>query len=198
MLYSWPSEGSTLRYAVDENNARWATPHFGDYLGLALTEIGADRVHVVAHSMGTRVLADALVHLRPEDAQRLGQVVFAAPDVDAAVFTQLAAQLGAGPPARTLYASSQDKALKASQLLAKYPGAGQSGPDIVVVAGVDTIDATELDTGLMSHSYFGDRTSILSDIFALLRGAKPDQRFGLALRTNPDGLRYWIFKPRNA
>lgn len=201
LLYSWPSEGATLRYTVDENNARWATPHLRDHLHLALTDIGATRVHVLAHSMGNRLLADALTQLDAPAATRLGQIVFAAPDVDAAVFTQLANLFTAtiaSQARRTLYASSKDKALHASQLLAKYPRAGQSGPDIVVVSGIDTIDASDLDTGLMSHSYFGDRTSILGDLFHLLRGRTPEDRFGLSAQTSPTGLPYWIFTPRLA
>ena len=203
MLYSWASAGTPEGYHADENSARWATPHLIDHLRLALSEIGADRVHVIAHSMGNRLLTEALVQLPPDLLQRLGQLVFAAPDVDAGVFTQLAkaftAMLGAaGSPRRTLYASSNDKALLASRFLTTYPRAGQSGPDIVVVAHVDTIDATELDTGLMGHSYFGDRTSVLCDLFYVIRGQTPAGRFGLRPKTSRAGLPYWIFNQREA
>jgi esterase/lipase superfamily enzyme len=122
--------------------------------------------------------------------------VFAAPDVDAGVFTDLAHSFVRGSGRFTLYASSKDQALRLSRRLKKYPRAGQSGKGIVVVAGVDTIDATKLDTGLMSHSYFVDHTSIVSDIFAIMRhGHPPDQRVGLRPVRHPDGL-YWAFTPQ--
>jgi esterase/lipase superfamily enzyme len=86
--------------------------------------------------------------------------------------------------------------LRLSRRLKKYPRAGQSGKGIVVVAGVDTIDATALDTGLMSHSYYGDNTSIVADIYAIIRqGHPPDQRFGLRSVRHPDG-QYWAFTPQ--
>jgi esterase/lipase superfamily enzyme len=192
MLYSWPSEGTTLRYPTDADNSLWTRPHFADFLRLALAHLGARRLHLLAHSMGNRIVTQGLADLSPTESTGLGQVIFAAPDVDAAVFTQLAAQFLHRADRYTLYASSNDLALKASQQLARYPRAGQSGPDIVVIDGIDTIDASKLDTGLMSHSYYGDRTSMLSDLFSLIRNnLEPSKRFGLTATENG----YWTFLP---
>jgi esterase/lipase superfamily enzyme len=125
--------------------------------------------------------------------------VFAAPDLDAARFARLAATFAGRATGCTLYASSNDRALRASQRWARHPRAGQSGPDIVVVAGVDTVDASELDTGLMGHSYYGDRRSVLADLFYVIRdGLAPAARFGLTAMTHPSGLDYWRFAPSDA
>jgi esterase/lipase superfamily enzyme len=192
MLYSWPSEGTTLRYPTDADNSLWTRPHFADFLRLALSRLGARRLHLLAHSMGNRVVTQGLADLTPTESAGLGQVIFAAPDVDAAIFTQLAAQFLHRADRYTLYASSNDLALKASQKLARYPRAGQSSPTIVIIDGIDTIDASQLDTGLMSHSYYGDRTTILSDLFSLIRNnLEPRKRFGLT--ASNDG--YWTFLP---
>ncbi|WP_306208689.1 alpha/beta hydrolase [Actinoplanes sp. RD1] len=192
MLYSWPSEGTTLRYPTDADNTLWTRPHFADFLRLALSQLGARRLHLLAHSMGNRVVTQGLADLTPTESTSLGQVIFAAPDIDAAVFTQLAAQFPHHADRYTLYASSNDLALKASQKLARYPRAGQSGPAIIVIDGIDTIDASQLDTGLMSHSYYGDRTSILADLFSLIRNnLEPSKRFGLTATENG----YWTFLP---
>jgi pimeloyl-ACP methyl ester carboxylesterase len=82
-LYSWPSEGATLRYLVDSDNAEWSWEHFVTLLRGLLVDAGARRVHVVAHSMGNRLLTMALTALDtsilPPGAGRLGQIVFAAP-----------------------------------------------------------------------------------------------------------------------
>lgn len=192
MLYSWPSEGETLSYPADADNSLWTRPYFADFLRLTLGGIGAQRVHLLAHSMGNRVVTQGLADLTPAESKGLGQVVFAAPDVDAGVFTQLATQFLRRAHRYTLYASSSDRALQMSQTLAHYPRAGQSGPDIVVIDGLDTIDASQLDTGFMSHSYFGDRTSVLSDLFSLIRNdLEPGRRFGLTAHTSG----YWTFLP---
>lgn len=192
MLYSWPSEGETLRYPTDADNSLWTRPHFADFLRLTLRDLGTRHVHLLAHSMGNRVVTQGLADLTTEESTGLGQVIFAAPDMDAAVFTHLAAQFGRRAERYTLYASSGDLALKASQKLARYPRAGQSGPDILVLEDIDTIDTSPLDTGLMSHSYYGDRTSVLSDLYSLIRnGHGPNERFGLSAA---DGG-YWTFRP---
>ncbi|MEV0561471.1 alpha/beta hydrolase [Dactylosporangium sp. NPDC050588] len=194
MLYSWPSRAQLHAYVADQNNADETAGHFADFLDLALTGVGAGRVHAIAHSMGNRVLTDGLATLGPDAARHLGQVAFAAPDVDASSFTQQAARFAGRATGYTLYASSNDEALRASQMVQGYPRAGQAGPDILVVDGVDTIDASLLETGLMGHAYFGDRTSVLSDLFDLIRhGHPPAERFGLRGRKNRAGRDYWLF-----
>ncbi|WP_328785413.1 alpha/beta hydrolase [Streptomyces canus] len=199
MVYSWPSRSAVLSYPEDENNARWTVSHFQDFLRLVLTGSGVEVAHVVAHSMGGRVVTEALAQFDttalPEGSGRLGEVVFAAPDVDSAVFRQLAPAIARQARGCTLYASSKDRALKVSRRLAGYARAGQSGDGIVVVDGVHTIDATGLDTGLMSHSYVGEHSSILSDIYTLLaHGHPPSERFGLEAVRGPHG-NYWAFQP---
>lgn len=199
ILYSWPSEGATLRYTVDENNVRWTVQHFSEFLRLALTQLGARVVHVIAHSMGNRCLTEALRTFDTaslgETAAGLGQVVFAAPDIDSETFVDLAHEFHRQAGRFTLYASSTDKALLASKAINGYPRAGDSGPGLVIAEHVDTVDATLVDTSLMGHTYIGQNDSILSDVFDLMRdGRPPDERFRLAARQRA-GKRYWYFKP---
>src|SRR5882672_3798468 len=183
MLYSWPSAAQVHKYTVDETNIRWTQVHFRQFLQLCAGELGAQAVHVIAHSMGNRALAETLAlpdAERPPHAARLREVILAAPDIDAATFRQLAAQFHNQADRCTLYASSKDEALKLSKQVHGYPRAGDSGAGLTIVAGVDTIDATDIDTSLVGHSYYGDNRSILSDIFYLLKdGTAPGQRFGL-------------------
>src|SRR5262249_3928272 len=140
LLFSWPSEGALLNYIADQNRAQWAVPHFRDFIRLVRTELGVERLHIIAHSMGNLVLSGGLVQLA--DVEGFGQIVFAAPDVDAGVFTNQVALFGHSALRHTLYASSQDRALRASQTLAGYPRAGEAGAGLVVLGGVDTIDAS--------------------------------------------------------
>ncbi|MFG2913437.1 alpha/beta hydrolase [Kitasatospora sp. NPDC048298] len=199
MLYSWPSKASVTDYAADGNAARRAVPYFQDFLRHVLTDTGVDELHIVAHSMGNRVVVDALADLDttalPAGAGRLGQVVFTAPDVDAEVFRQLLPRIVRQARGCTLYVSANDLALAASHRLAEHPRAGQAGPGLVVAPGLDTVDVSDLDTGLMGHSYPGDHRSVLSDLHGLLRhGHGPSQRYGLARVPHPDGA-YWAFQP---
>jgi esterase/lipase superfamily enzyme len=198
MMYSWPSEGAVLRYLVDENNVRWSTAKFLEWLKLALSSYGLSRVHIIAHSMGNRLVAEALSQLNtaelPTHAASLSHVVLAAPDIDAGVFADLAKLFHSRAERVTLYASSKDVALRLARQLARYPRAGQSGPGLVVIDGVDTVDATDLDTGFMSHSFVADNTSVLSDVYDLLRtNAAPSERFRLEGK-HKEGRMYWAFR----
>jgi esterase/lipase superfamily enzyme len=196
MLYSWPSTGGTLRYMEDETNARWTVPHFDEFLTMARTAIGATGIHVIAHSMGNRVLTECLRTHRLEGAgAKLLQVVLAAPDIDADTFADLAREFNAQAERVTLYASSGDLALKASKLVHGYPRAGDSEPTLVITDGVDTIDASGIDTNLLGHSYVGTATSILADVHALVEnGHAPAERpFHLEAREQ-QGRCYWLFR----
>jgi esterase/lipase superfamily enzyme len=200
ILYSWPSEAKLPLYTADENNIDWTLPHFEDFLNLLLTSVGADMVNTIAHSMGNRIMVRALDRLNystlPEHAAKLRNVIFAAPDIDAATFKQFVKQFKQKADRLTLYASSNDKALKASMSVhGGYPRAGIAGADITIVDGLDTIDASDVDTSFMGHSYFGDNRSIISDIFYLIKhGFSPNDRSGLKPKTIQN-LGYWFFQP---
>ncbi len=197
-LYSWPSEGSVPRYTVDEANVSWSRPRFAKFIAMLRERVGADTVHVVAHSMGNRLVVETLAAMSQGAATGiagLNQVVFAAPDVDAGTFKDLAE--GFRPKANrfTSYASSEDLALKASKAIHKYPRAGESGLDLVVTESVDTVDVTAVDTSLLGHSYYAENRSVLSDLFYVIRnGTPPDERFGLVAKDRY-GSRYWTFRP---
>jgi esterase/lipase superfamily enzyme len=195
-LYSWPSEGSVPRYVIDETNVAWSRPRFAQFLAMLRDRIGAETVHILAHSMGSRLVAETMASLVPlahPRSARLRQLVFAAPDIDAATFKDLAAAFHEKVERVTLYASSDDLALIASKLVHRYPRAGESGLDLVILNAVDTIDATAVDTSLLGHSYYGDNRSVLADTFDLIRrGSPPHARFGLVAKDRY-GSRYWLF-----
>jgi hypothetical protein len=65
----------------------------------------------------------------------------------------------------------------------------------MVIPGLDTIDASAIDTDFLSHSYFSDNWPLLSDIYSILGFDKaPAERFGLAEMTHTQG-RYYAFRP---
>jgi esterase/lipase superfamily enzyme len=145
--------------------------------------------------MGSRAVFDAIRTLPNTKAPpQIKQLILAAPDIDAATFEQLSETMAKRVGRATLYANSNDEALKASHEIHGYPRAGESGMALVVTRGVDTIDASEVDTGLIGHSYFADRRSVISDIYDLIRfGIGPDKRFGLTA-SDFHGP-HWIFNP---
>lgn len=203
VLYSWPSESKVQRYPVDVGNTDWSGPRLIQFLSLLRQHLGADEVHIVAHSMGNRLLLNLLDAMAkqppalPANTAALGQVVFAAPDVDTEVFKAKAANLRGQAKQFTLYANSGDLALKASKVIQRYPRAGDAGPngaDLLILPPIDTVDATAVDTSFMGHSLYGDNRTVLSDLFRVLReGTPPKQRKGLDELTR-FGKTYWQFK----
>lgn len=199
VLYTWASEGSIspLAYNHDGRNADLTSAKFQQFLAALAQQAGLSSIHVIAHSMGTRVVSKSLAELsRSQPKVRLQQVALFAPDIDAALFRQMAGAMKTGAGHITVYASERDMALSASRRYATYPRAGQGGPGIVVVPGIDTIDATSADTSPLAffHGYYGDSRTVIGDLFYLLKGLAPKDRQGLVAR-DKQGQTYWAFRP---
>jgi len=191
VTYSWPSQATAAGYLDDEKAVERTVPNLRRFLADVAARSGASAVHVTAHSMGNRALLKAL---EPPAPARFAEVVSAAPDVDAGDFRAAVARTRAAAARWTLYASSNDRALQASQEIHHGRRAGDSGEGMVVVAGVESIDVSAVDTSLLGHSYYGENKSVISDLRLLLverRGAA--QRPSLAPRTK-DGITYWVLQ----
>ena len=193
VMYSWPSRGEIGAYAADEATVDSSARHLRGFLEEFHKQSGATTIHLIAHSMGGRVLTSALETLAMQrNLPKFKQVVLAAPDIDADSFRQLAAALGPAAERITLYASSKDKALAASKVVHREPRAGDTEFGVLVVNGVDTIDASLTDTEFLGHSYFD---SILFDLRSLFgKGLPPAQRPKLESHPVSGGL-YWLLKP---
>jgi esterase/lipase superfamily enzyme len=202
VLFSWPSRAATLEYTVDEQAAEWSIPDMKAVLASLATIAPGTPIYVIAHSMGNRVFTrgfQALLETDPGKRRPFKQLVLAAPDVDADVFTREIgpAILGKGPRV-TLYASSNDKALAASRgVHGGYRRLGESGKDLVVLQGLDTVDASTVNTEFLGHSYFGDSDTVMSDLkYVIRKSLPPEQREHFALERVKDAVigQYWRFK----
>lgn len=198
LCYSWPSKGEFLGYAADGDSATWSAPHLAAVIRRVRALKPGLRLHLVAHSMGNRVLTQALreLHLQHEPLQEsIQQVALAAPDIDRDVFEGLAEALRSSARRVTLYASSKDRALWVSKLLHRGPRAGDGGDAMLALDGVDAIDASQVETSLigLNHGYFAGKLSVLSDLALLLRtDTPPGRRPGLHPVPNK---RHWLMQP---
>jgi esterase/lipase superfamily enzyme len=195
VFFSWPSQGSYLGYTVDETNIDYAKADLKKFIQSFVRTSGARQIYLVAHSMGNRGLTGALSELfreSPEVKTSIKEVILAAPDIDAAVFKRDIVPALTGPGQNlTLYASSNDWALKASKRFHGYARAGDSGDHMTVVPGMITIDASGVETSFIGHVYFAESTSIISDIFEMFSGRqKPEERSHLVPVSTPTG-QYW-------
>jgi esterase/lipase superfamily enzyme len=197
ILYSWPSNGKFANYPADESEVIWTAPHLERFLAMLSKRSGAERIHLIAHSMGNRAVCDALKALSyfaPDTPERkvFHHVILAAPDIDADVFRQLADGLKRVSQTITLYASSKDKAIALSSRLHKNPRAGTL--PLVLLPFLESIDASDVETDFLAHGYFAGNWPLLADIFELITADKPAaSRFGLQTKRSTEGP-YYAFK----
>jgi|GEM_PF-5713528 len=204
--YSWPSHGSLRNYRTDEKMVQSSIRPFAEFLAELIESVPAStRLNILVHSMGNRAVLGALNRL-PEslrDRTPFQHIVFAAPDVAAETFrlqvkaaTKLAHHV-------TLYACSDDTALKASRQLHRDPRrpwvqierAGDATHP-VVEQGLHTIDVSAVDTSFMGHTYYGNNKTVLTDLlYQFKRDRQPDQCPWLHRVSTAEGS-YWKMDKR--
>jgi esterase/lipase superfamily enzyme len=197
IMYSWPSRASVEGYFSDEDNVQYSHQSIVQFIKDVKERSGAHKLHLIAHSMGNRALTSALVSLHESAYFKetcFNQIILAAPDIDAQIFiNDIAPNLTNCSSRVTLYASSKDKALMASRKLREnMHRVGDGGADIVCCAGIDTVDASSVDTDLLGHGYFADTLPLLHDITELLDSGKgPDERKLTPVKD--EDRSYWSF-----
>lgn len=198
VFYSWPSNNNTAKYTFDEANIKWSQSNIEKFLKDFAEKSDADQIYLIAHSMGTRALSRAYISLlskNPHLKSKFKEIILAAADIDADVFKRdIAPAMIQFDTPLTLYSSSKDKALKASKAFhGGYPRAGDSGENLIVLKGIESIDSTNLETEFVGHSYYANKKSVISDIFYLFRyGLRAEQRVGLKAYFSSAG-KYWKF-----
>ena len=204
-VYSWPSHGQfgASDYLADQRNSLAAADDLRAFLEFVVAKSGARIVHLIAHSMGNPLLLEALKQLQSKPAWadlHIGQVILAAPDMDAGEFAAAIPSLRDVANGITLYASASDQALIASTVVngLRGPRAGSVtalGP--VVVDGLDTIDITAAGMEILSfnHNSYAESPALLEDLRNLLQGLRPpDTREPSMQRIGNGTGAYWKYR----
>jgi len=197
-FFSWPSTGTKFSYLADADKAEASVPDFSTFLMKILNGTEIERLHIIAHSMGSRVLTFSLKDLDKDisfqqKAHIIQQIILGAPDIDQKTFkkTLLPAfkKMGKG---RTLYSSERDFPISLSEgFRGGRPRLGDAGKSIFVEEGLDTVEASGLSTR-DSHGYLFNTKEVLTDIFYLIvHGHGPLQRRLTAV--DKGSLKYWHF-----
>ncbi len=187
-FFSWPARGNVAAYPADEATIEASEGAITDFLVDFAANCGAEKVHVIAHSMGNRGLLRALQRIagnaQTQGKVKFTQVILAAPDVDRDLFLNLARLYPEHAERTTLYASDGDLPVHLSAGLHDAPRAGYYLP-YTVAPGVDTVAVPDFDVDLLGHSYFAQAEALLHDIYDLMRhGTPPAQRQRLSPATD--------------
>ncbi|MEX0337652.1 MAG: alpha/beta hydrolase [Arenibacterium sp.] len=117
LTYSWPSRGRALPYAYDTDRILFARVGMAQLLR-QVTDVGADRVLVVAHSMGGAVTMETLRQMDLKSpgwaARALSSIVLISPDLDVDVFRSQMARLSGLPNPFVIFVSRRDGILRLS------------------------------------------------------------------------------------
>ncbi|MDQ6765412.1 MAG: alpha/beta hydrolase, partial [Verrucomicrobiota bacterium] len=208
-VFSWPSKGNWWQYRTDRAAAKNAGKSLAAFIRSVAATNGVEKIHIIAHSMGNRVLLAALKDITesPQDqvSQKIGEVIFAAPAVPREEFSHQLDELdGRGMTRFTLYASSVDKALmvgfagELGHVLAGYV----AGARPLTHPHVDSIDVSEAGTiGLtnLNHDVFASNPVMLEDMRQLLqKGVRPPDKRLQILQPRPSGspAEYWYYSEK--
>lgn len=190
IAYTWPSDGGNLffGYFRDQASAEFTVFHLKEFLRTLMDMPDLNRIHVIAHSLGTDVTTTALrellietraAGLNPRDKFKIENLIMAAPDLDYGVVTQrlVGERLGPAFGRITVYTNAGDKALSVSSML--HSGIrfgkllpGQEKPrEIEIFNNVENVNFITVEggsDGFFNHGYFNKDPATLSDIITLI------------------------------
>lgn len=212
VAFCWPSNGAGIArptpeeplsqaYVDDSTAAVESRPAFARALRHVIGGVGAERVVLVPHSMGSQLVGETLASDMPLRSvlggAPLRAVAFMAPDVEARRFAEYIVP-AARPLARrlVLYTSARDRVLEVSGGRSETQRAGHHPEEPLTESGLETVDVTEavsaggwLQRTFGNHHALGRATGALRDLAWIVGGgAAADCRLaiGSATRT-PDG-----------
>lgn len=195
ILYSWPSRATVLSYAADTRTV--ADSAMLDEVAAFLTETaersGAERIHLVAHSMGTRVLLRALDRIAAHQGSQppiFNEVIFAAADIGVDEFENTWPRITPTGKRFTLYASQRDRALQVSAQVNRMRRVGDAR-EITLQPGLQTVDTTAASGGLLGHDDFAG--SALADFRAVVWLSLPPERRCVLRNAGSPEASFWSF-----
>jgi len=175
MMFSWPSKAKLLDYGYDRESAMWSRDALERVLDDVMASAGVGRVHIVAHSIGTMLTMEALRQLSARHAdvaaEKIGSVVFAAPDIDMDVFKSSVDRIGPIASKITLVTATNDRALAVSGMLAggiSRVGAAEKAQ--LEDFGLRVIDASESGWGIINHDLFVSNAQVRQVIRNVIDG----------------------------
>jgi esterase/lipase superfamily enzyme len=182
LLFSWPASSAIVTYGRDAERFEDSRAAILEALEGLSRDHGRERVNIVAHSMGARIV-EALASAPEAGSRPFANLVLIAPDIERERFLDLLPALASVVEDITVFVSDSDRLLLLSQSVHLAERLGQS--DGVDIEGVEVIDVTELeDAGFGGHLYHLTNRSVGRALEAILEG-RPDARLPEAAPSRP-------------
>lgn len=223
--FSWPSDANAQRYMADQDDADISAAALARFMRLVDDAVGPDtKVHVVAHSMGSRVTAQALARLEWErdifgDVKPFTNTILAGGDIDRIYFGQLMESAGPVPGKVTIYTSAHDRAVECSQLIRDLFSGDSRREDPKARIGLhsdeygratseayDTIDISEFGSKWgfrctnTDHADYAQEPEVFWDLSCVLAQEEPEGYLRQVFLDGPrednvSGGNYWLLEP---
>ncbi len=195
VFFSWPSKNRALSYLADRTQMRNSILALRDTIEEVRTSAGTNRLIIVAHSMGADLATEAIAQLKPGASRNKNlDLILAAPDIDRRYFVSELMPKISRLTNTTIYASENDQALNLSSNIHEAPRLGNPPPDPRTLDQVEFIDASRLKTSFVGHSYYGDQTNIISDMFYIVHRGLPAEKRAALVKVGQQGRHYWRFR----
>ena len=209
--FTWPSDGTLLGYGYDASSVDFAEADFKVFMGALQERVSGEHIHIIAHSMGTRLVVDYFESLKDAGGDPhtngVGHLVFAASDIAQDKFAKAVnspwghadRELANYTTSVTVYSSKHDRALRLSHEIHNDKRLGLSEPDTIFLdPDIVSIDASAIDPArwhqkfsfATRHSYVFDKADGVRDLRRLFAGEGPDMRPGLTPVTRRE-IGYW-------
>ena len=152
LLFSWPSAGAAGGYVYDRDSVLFAR---GDFARLLedLQRASQRRILILAHSMGSQLVMEALRQLKLEGKtaplRAIDGVVMMSPDIDPDVFRKQAKEIGKLPQPFVIMTTQNDHVLNLAGLVTGRKdrlGRIQSAEEVAGL-GVTVLDFTSFKNG---------------------------------------------------
>lgn len=167
LLFSWPANSTPFTYGADVADLEASTPHFIELLRDLSRSHDPGTISVIAHSLGTRGLVEAL-RKAPTPAVPLRDLILIASDMDREKFLEVLPLLRKQVSHISLFVSARDLPLRLSEVVNGGARLGQGG--MGPIDNVRIIDVTDYDsTHLSGHVYHLRSDDVLTQLRGLLK-----------------------------
>ena len=193
LLFSWPAS-NYLTYAEDIVDLRNSLDDLNALLDAVLENVEKEQVVLMAHSLGSRGLVDAL-KARDDDGRQFSEAVFVAPDIRRDVFLENVGMLQRKFSEITVYMSDNDRVLWLSATVNASGRLGLAKEFDIDVDRASVVDITPTGTNDISgHMYHMFNPAVVEDLREL---------FGVPLETEDRSYRrvpsetpgFWTLEP---
>lgn len=173
--FTWPSQGEVLGYMTDGAMAKKSAGAFAGFLDQLRDTMPEIKLHLVAHSMGNRVLLSALCAIAKRENDKphnFGEVIAAHADVSPEEFEKLTSCFKSRVRGTTLYINEGDTALS---VRCGWFFHCRAGNQVRGYSAATAIDTTQMSKGLFrsltkgfDHDIFVRNPILFGDLHRLV------------------------------